>query len=222
MTLTLAVAAGLFLNNLWQLLSADIGFQPKGIVSLQYNLPASYSPQQRITFFEDVLQRLKAQPKVQSIGLTSATPMLGGTYMRVSVPDGATSKDFGIQVQGISSDYFSVMGIPVIAGRNFTEDEIASGAPLAIVSATFATKLWPGQSPLGRTYLDGKVPVSVIGVVKDVQYGFYNNIELPENRHNECGIGHDGKNHGVPSDSHLPQNGLGACPACRGTAQDVR
>ncbi len=176
LALILLIAAGLFANNLWRLLSHDIGFNAHGITTIRVSLPASYDVPRQQAFFLEALERLKSLSNVDSASLSLFAPINGGSYTNVTaVGDGPNAQKVSINNQDASAEYFSTLSIPIVAGRTFSDKEIRGAEPVTIISTTLAAKLWPGRSPLGRQLQQGRDVFTVVGVAGDAQYGFYMN-----------------------------------------------
>jgi putative ABC transport system permease protein len=179
LALVLVIAAGLFINNLWRLVSHDLGFATHGVTAIRVTLPSAYNTEQQIGFFSTVLNRVKRMTNVESASLAFVTPIDAGLYTSVTLPDEPQKRPVSINAQGASGDYFSLFRIRVLAGRTFTEEEALQGKPVALVSATLATKLWAGRNPVGQRFKGiGAEPYTVIGIVGDAEYGYFANAGL--------------------------------------------
>jgi predicted permease len=78
--------------------------------------------------------------------------------------------DYQVEFNNVSPEYFSLLGIPIVRGRNFTETEWRTGAPVALATESTARQFWPNQDPIGKTiHMTGENDFQVIGVVKDAQ-----------------------------------------------------
>jgi predicted permease len=122
-------------------------------------------------------ERLAAVPGAESIGMTTAWPLQQARLRPVGIP-GAPAGAARAAVQGINDAYFTTLGIPILAGRAFTGADRLGTDAVALVSATLARTLWPGDSPLGKRLVvpqeqDRGEPLPVIrmvvGVVSDVR-----------------------------------------------------
>lgn len=138
--------------------SFDIGFHTDHVIAMEI----SESGRQK------AIGALSSDPGVDKLGAASSVP-LGG-----QLPTLAASSENGSSItvanNNVSPNYFEVLGIPLQRGRNFTEQEAAGGAPVAILSAGAAALLFPNQDPLGQT-LRVDTPsrvVRVIGIAHDV------------------------------------------------------
>ena len=93
---------------------------------------------------------LGTSPGVSAVAFVLREPLRGALPKApVSVPNGPS--DFAVGYNEVSPDYFAVLGIPLLRGRVFTDQETSSGAPVTVVSQSTARRLWPGQDPIGRT-----------------------------------------------------------------------
>jgi hypothetical protein len=117
---------------------------------------------------------------VEEIAVARQAPWYSRLQQAMVVPAGHTDA-VAARYNAVSAGYFKVMGIPVLAGRAFTEEESRTGAPVAVVSQATARAFWPGESPIGKT-LRGVDPrewdtlpirgdLRVVGVTADVRHG---------------------------------------------------
>jgi predicted permease len=179
LALMLAVGAGLMLRSLQALLASDSGVRAESVATLELSLPrATYeTPDARRRFFEQVMERLRSTPGVQSAAFVNELPLRGKSSISISVsPEGRPPVNPGdmpfAQLLYASSDYFATLGIPVKRGRGFTIP-VDSMRPEVIVNETLARTLWPGEDPIGQRlssiYPDGRPGPVVVGVVGDVK-----------------------------------------------------
>src|SRR5581483_1200148 len=150
------------------------------LLTLRTFLPVAKYPQeeQAGAFFERVIERIKALPGVQAVGLTTHLPMRGGgdTYCTIEgkpFPD-PQQKVTAVNPR-INHDYLRAMGIPLIKGRHFTEPETREPIKTVIINETFARTYFQNEEPLGRRLIiDMGTPLAceIIGVARDTrQYG---------------------------------------------------
>jgi putative ABC transport system permease protein len=174
----LLVGAGLLMQSLLRLQQVRVGFRPEGVLTFQLAPPAARYPNQakRWALYREALQALSAIPGVAGAAMSSGIPMGQGNYTRSPflptgasvLPDGASAP---IDWRIVSPGYFRVMGIPVLAGRDFTEQD-APGAPDAIaVSRATAQKFWGNENPIGKmlhrpTQTSSFTVVAVVGDVR--------------------------------------------------------
>ena len=180
--LVLLAASGLLLRSFEKMREVDLGFQPDHTLVAAYNLPRKqYATQTVIDEFNHELERrLRQLPGVKSVGLTSFLPDGGSNSNSVFVAEGYVApKDAGydlatpIQLEG---DYLQAMGVPLLHGRFFTEDDKAGANLVVIVNRKLAEQSWPGQDPIGKRLRIGTASMqtpwaTVVGEVEDVKEG---------------------------------------------------
>jgi putative ABC transport system permease protein len=170
----LLVGAGLLIRSFIAVLDVDLGFQPERAGSLRVDPSSQYSTQeQRNAYFNEVLRRVRAEPGIEAAGLTDDLPLgvnrsWGAGAKGQVYPKGQYPEAFPRMV---SDGYIGTMGIPLKAGRDFTEADNLTGQPVIIVNETMARALWPGQNPIGQVILgDCAKERQVVGVVGDVRH----------------------------------------------------
>ena len=178
LALVLLIGSALLLQSFSRLRNVDPGYVVDDIYTFQF------APEQphltdgpawgrlHVAFME----RLRALPGVSAVGLVNNVPLDEGTSMRRFRSDTMSQDDGGalLGVNFAAGDYFRVMGIELLQGRTFTDDEASTPNSHVIVSRSVVEKLWPRQSPLGKrlhflTSSDGALPLTVVGVVEDVK-----------------------------------------------------
>ncbi|HET9369832.1 MAG TPA: ABC transporter permease [Vicinamibacterales bacterium] len=183
----LLLAAGLLLASFRAVLKIDPGFNPEGVLTAAVSLPAaSYRDNTaRLQFAERFLERVRRVPGVQAAGLTDLLPMSGDSNDSVVIPEGYVRKEGDSLISPlqsrVSDEYFSTMGIPLIAGRFFDARDRAGATRAVIVDERLAAKFWPDRDPIGRRLYQPSSPseanapgpntiyATVVGVVKEVQ-----------------------------------------------------
>jgi predicted permease len=171
----LLILAGLLTASFAHLLRVDTGFATEKVLAATVNIPRqSYStPGARQSFFDRALTGVRALPGVRSAGWVSILPLAGqGSVTGFSLPDGSIPPDQRphANFRAVSPAYFETMGIPLIQGRVFTEND--RGKKLVIVSKSLADRLWPGKNPVGQQCLAqwGLLQqCEVIGVVGNIR-----------------------------------------------------
>jgi predicted permease len=177
--LVLLIGAGLCVKGLQRARQIDFGFHSDHVLiaGLQIGMNG-YNPETGKVFYRQARQRLASVPGVQEAALASWFPLgLSGCkgwdayvegYQR---PDGEdTTYEYAI----VSPRYFAAMRIPLVAGRDFTDADDATTAPVAIVNEYFARRFWPGQDAIGRRFRTGGVWRTIVGVAK---VGKYNHLD---------------------------------------------
>ncbi|HWS88335.1 MAG TPA: ABC transporter permease [Pyrinomonadaceae bacterium] len=180
LSLVLLIGAGLFVKSFLRLQEVRPGFDPANVLVARLSLPKAYASRDGVGVLIDQLEaRLKGLPGVKSVGAVSQLP-LGG--VSASIPfdivgrppegDGASpSVDFRFATPG----YFRSMGIPLVAGREFSDGDRADTRLVAVVNSALAQRFWPGGTPVGaHIKIDdtdtGPREAEVVGVVGDVKH----------------------------------------------------
>ncbi|HWX40199.1 MAG TPA: ABC transporter permease [Blastocatellia bacterium] len=149
MALVLLVGAGLMIRSFARLQSGKLGFDPQNVLSLEALLPQNKyaTPEKRQAFVEQVLQRLEALPGVRSAGATNYLPLSGFwgtlTFTVEGRPLPAPGEEPEADNRVATPRYFQTMSIPVLKGREFTEQDNDKAPDVAIVNETLARRLWP-------------------------------------------------------------------------------
>lgn len=173
----LLVLAGLLVSSLWHVLRVERGFAYDRALEVRLSLPSRYrSNQDRAGVFDLAVERLRAIPGVRAAAVASRVPLTGESNVNHVVVQGAddgaldpvTRQLVMINVRFIGRDYFSALGIPLLRGRAIEDADRERN--VAVVSVGLATKLWPGQNPLGKVLSSGSGVnnAEVVGVVADV------------------------------------------------------
>jgi putative ABC transport system permease protein len=176
----LLIGAGLLINSFFHLRNLDPGFRADHLLTAKIDLPELKYPDQehRIPFLDEVLRRVMALPGVQSAAIAGNLPLTyDGDSMYIAVegiPDPPTDQRLDVIYRAIGPGYFSTMGIPLVSGRDFTEQDTTETGYKVVVSEKLAQHFWPGQDPIGKRLKPGSTTSDapwreVIGVVKDVR-----------------------------------------------------
>ena len=176
----LLMGAGLLINSFMHLRNLHPGFRANHLLTMKIPLSEVKYPdkERRSPFYAEVLRRVQALPGVQSAAVAGNLPL---TYDGDSMPIGIEGRtdpppdqrpDVILRVVG--PGYFSTMGIPLVRGRDFSEQDKADSARVVIVSEKTARHFWPGENPIGKRLKPGStnrnIPwIEIIGVVKDVR-----------------------------------------------------
>ncbi len=177
LTLVLLVGAGLMIKSFFKLLAVPKGFNPDNLLTLVLSPSfAKYPPgsPQRKAYFQESLTRVQTLPGVQSASLTSFLPLAGpsggGSFKIEGRPPFEPGKEPSAQNNLISHDYFRTMGIEMRAGRAFTAQDGAEAPPVVIINVTMARRFFPNESPIGRRFVWGPTPLTIVGVVGDTRH----------------------------------------------------
>ena len=180
LSLVLAIGAGLFVRSLENLRSVDAGLNPNGLVVLTINSgSAGYRMVQSRRFFDEIVERARRTPGVVAASPGFVSPLSGGyAVTRVSVPGYQPSRDEpdSFNENWIGSDYFKVLGTPLLEGRTLSDQDGATN-DVAMVNEKTAKHFWPHESAIGKHAIIGEKDdktdpakdYEIVGVVKDVK-----------------------------------------------------
>jgi putative ABC transport system permease protein len=186
----LLVVTGLLLRSFLKLQDANLGFRPDHLISVNIHLPAERygAGDSTLLFIREASERIKALPGVESVSA-------GGTFIGDHLPNynvlvegqaGLRQENVAVVGDTVSDNYFQTMGIPLLRGRNFSEQDPAGpvdgkerngrGWPggAAIINERMAQRLWPGENPIGKRFgrslpgMDISLDTVVIGVVGNI------------------------------------------------------
>ncbi|MHB8503916.1 MAG: ABC transporter permease, partial [Candidatus Acidiferrales bacterium] len=166
----LLTGAGLMIATFSRLLHTDAGFNPHHILSVQFWLIGSKydSTAQIESFNRAVVQRLEAVPGVESAAVVAAgLPLERGGNNGVRLPN--STEGYNVDYREISPGFFRAMGIPLLAGRMFSEMDSETTNKVVIVNQAFVRELFAGRNPLGERILISREPFEIVGVVGDVK-----------------------------------------------------
>ena len=178
LALILLVSASLFLRSFSLLHQVDLGFRSDDLLTLRLDLPDSryHEQQKQRAFHAQLLERLNSTPGVQA-ALISELPMSGDWLTHNTVIEGRTftvGAEPEVQTRTVAGDYFRVMGIPLLAGRDFDSTDRTGSLHVAIVNRSFVATFFPSQNPLGARVdwarSDPPNWMTIIGVVGDVKH----------------------------------------------------
>ncbi|MCI0486651.1 MAG: ABC transporter permease [Blastocatellia bacterium] len=192
LSLVLLVGAGLLIKSFVRLQQVEPGFESANRLTLEVALPWTKYPGQEpaAAFFERALDRIEVLPGVQSVGATTALPFSGRDNWRLFYIEGrphSGPQDYtGVGYRAINSGYFRALGIPLVQGRDFTEQDRSGVLPVVIVNQAMARKFFPGEDPSGKRFKMGGGPESknpwltVVGVAADVKHSSLDAEAKPE------------------------------------------
>ena len=155
LTVVLLTGAGLLFKSFVRLQRTPLGFRPERLLTARIALPRStYStPQQRLSFADRLLEEVRKQPSLVEAALTSFLPFAKGdrgygilTNGQEEVRPGMPTASF----RSVSLDYFRVMGIPLLKGREFSGADHARAPLVAVINETMAKRYWPNADPIGQ------------------------------------------------------------------------
>jgi putative ABC transport system permease protein len=195
LSLALLLGAGLLLRSFANLRNSQMGFDSTNVLTAVISLPdgAYKNLGERRAFYDQLVERLKALPGVQSASVSISIPLRGGRNGTVTT-DGAMSPELTSQLvefNSITPEFFETYGIPLKSGRIFTPADVNTAAEMnlradalspeqqqhppadiqfvGLVNETMAKTFWPGQDAIGKVVHAGGLPTTVVGVVGDVK-----------------------------------------------------
>jgi len=173
----LFVGAGLSLRSLWRAELVNPGFNPEGVLTFRVAVPAQFSEQRIPLFYQQVVERLRSLPGVQSAVLARNLPMSGtDPSMSITIegtPPPASEIPVVARLRAIGPDYFSGLQTSLLGGREFTEHDTGASPRVAVVSESLAKLYWPNENALGKRLKPGMPGGDwyvVVGVASDVHH----------------------------------------------------
>ena len=169
----LIVGAGLLIRSLVTVLEVEMGFDPARTSTIRVDPDSRVTQAQRLAHMDEVIRRVGQAPGIGHAAITDTLPFgrnrtwgagaKGVTYERGKYPLAF--------VRLVSEGYPAAMGIPFLAGRDFSASDMAGKEPVMLVNKTLANTLWPGEDPIGK-YIAGPCAKErrVVGVVSDVRH----------------------------------------------------
>jgi predicted permease len=153
LTLLLLTSAGAAINGFIRLMHTSLGYDPHCVMSVgipvHQNVHVSW--EDRSHYFEQLLARVAATPEVMAAGIsTNATPPSSGRNMAFEIFGRPPGGQEDLRANFVSSEYFTVLRIPLLQGRLWDRPEIGRGARLAVINQTMARKYWPNGDALGK------------------------------------------------------------------------
>jgi putative ABC transport system permease protein len=180
LSLVLVAAAGLLLGSWRNLLTLDPGFRRDHVLLVSVDMrPAHLATAQRGPTYNDIVDRLRAMPGIHSASSSQVTPVGRATWNDILHVEGFTPRSFEDGVawtNAVSDRFFTTLGVPLVAGRDFGRQDRAGTPRVAIVSQSTASKFFRDPTPIGKTFRleEGPnglgQPIEIIGVVGDSKY----------------------------------------------------
>ncbi len=175
MSMVLLIGAGLLIKSFTNVMRVNPGFDPRNLLNISVSLNPKANPDsaKRLAHLRELLDALRAIPGVESAAVVNEVPLTGETDIHNLSAMGRSaaflSEGDGAEYRVVDASYFRTMRIPLIAGREFRDDEPAG---FAVVNRKMASRLWPGEDAVGKLVRDGdNPPVTVIGIVGDIHDG---------------------------------------------------
>ena len=174
----LLIGAGLLVRSLIALQRVDPGFDSNNVLTLRIDLPRQkYAGEGKpAKFFEELETRISSIPGVQTVGLITELPMSGQLndlpFTVEGRPPVTVDQAFDADFRLVNQHYFNALHIPLLRGRNFTEQEVREGKPVTLVSQQLVDTVFPNEDPMGKRLISaiGGTAFEIIGVVGDIRH----------------------------------------------------
>jgi putative ABC transport system permease protein len=162
-------ALGLLMNSFLRMRQVDVGYDPRGLMTMSLSFPA----ENKQVFARQVLERVAATPGVESVALMSY-PTPGGLNFPFNLesrplPEG----DVTVAYSAISPAYFRTLRAPIRAGREFNDNDLPNSPGVAIINEMLARQYFAGEDPVGKkltiSYLNSRVTREIVGVARDIK-----------------------------------------------------
>ena len=182
LTLTLLVAAGLVLKSFSRLQSLSLGYEPRSLLTVRFELPwKKYNDRDKINLFtKTLLDKVRALPGVQNAAVSSNGPLMGGWetgFWREENPRPQPSDMLNSDLEVVRSDYFSTLKVPLLRGRTFIEGDTKDSPRVIIIDQAMAEQYFPGENPIGKRLGmevgnddEGYVMWEIVGVVARMRF----------------------------------------------------
>lgn len=180
-SLVLLIGAGLMVRSFLRLQEVDVGFETENRLTVQLTLPRSTYPEdaQKLAFFDQLSERVRALPGVRATGLTSQLPLTddywSGNVALEERPLASGEVPPEVDWRSVSTDYLQTLGVPLITGRWLSDQDAAGKPEVALIDQAMARRFWPGEEPIGKRLKLGGADsdnawLSVVGVVGSVKH----------------------------------------------------
>ncbi|HEY2470813.1 MAG TPA: ABC transporter permease [Terracidiphilus sp.] len=180
LALVLLTGAGLLVRTFMGLMKVDLGIDPTNVVTMEIDLPHYKYPEvvNQTHFYRQLLQRVQNLPGVKAAGIEQpgARVFFQPEGQPVMIPGQEPTAELNV----VSPDNFAAMGIGLVTGRGFTQNDVDGATPVALISETAAHRYWPNANPIGRHLAvlarvysgqsaEAAQPLEIVGIVKDVR-----------------------------------------------------
>ncbi len=185
LSLVLLVGAGLFMRSLRAALVFDPGFAPQQLLlaSLETRA-ANLTKEQGQAFYQQTLERVAALPGVRGVTMTRVIPISGGGQRRSVLIENyqpQAGEDIELNTNIVGPNFFNTMGIPLVAGRDFSTQDREGAPGVVVVNEEFARRYFAGQSALGRSvrWNEKSPALEIVGVARNAKYRSLREQQLP-------------------------------------------
>jgi putative ABC transport system permease protein len=176
----LLAAAGLTLKSFWRSQQVPLGFNPQGVLTMSIALPPSRydSPEKIVRFYDQLLEKVKRLPGPSEAAICNNAPFdrheWNSSFHITGTPPDPPGQEPISEMAIISPDYFRVLGMPILRGRNFGPEDVSGRPGTMVIDELAARKFFPGVDPIGKQIDDpvtisdtnqNGVPLTIIGIV---------------------------------------------------------
>jgi putative ABC transport system permease protein len=187
LAVVLLVGSGLLIRSFLRLQTVDLGLKAERVLTMKVIVPESKNVAQKAAFYQQAFERLIALPGVQAVGAISHVFLETNPDITITVEGSAISGQAAgaLMDDVVSSGYFTTMGIPLLKGRFFSDQDGPESPRVAIINETMARRFFPGEDPIGQRFKYGDpqsrgAPLTIVGVVKDVRRQGLERQPLPQ------------------------------------------
>jgi len=174
-SMVLLVGAGLLIQSFTNVMHVNAGFDPHNLlnISVSLNPKTNQDPAKRLAHLRELLDAFRSIPGVESAAVVNHVPFTGEIDIHdvhaVGGPSSSSGEREGAEYRVADASYFRTMRIPMVAGREFREDEPEG---FAVVNRKMASNLWPNEDAVGKQFRDGdNPPITVVGIVENIHDG---------------------------------------------------
>ena len=177
LALVLLIGAGLFFRSLERLGHVDPGFRSENLLTMRLSLPPARYPEERLAaFYEQLLDKVVHLPSVRAVAASSALPLTSPQFFAFFIDKEPSPKPADVPSanwEAVNAGYFRTMGIPVVAGREFTDRDREGAVRVAVINQTMARGFFPRGAAIGRRIRVGGAdapPIEIVGIVADIKH----------------------------------------------------
>ena len=179
-SMILLIAAGLLLRGLAAVQNIDPGFEMRNVATVSFQMENLGYTDDRVALLQrEFRERVSALPGVDAVAQVTQVPLSDNHWVTEFTVPGLPG-DHMVEFTKVSPEFFSLLKIPIVHGRDFSESEARAGAPVVILPETTARRLWPNQDPIGKVIRWGadastqnkgneNYDLQVIGIARDAQ-----------------------------------------------------
>ena len=173
LSLILLIGASLLAKSIWNLAKSPLGFEPQHLLTFSINLPWNAEQAKVSNFFRNAQQRIDSLPGVTAAGQIDALPTmdwhLRSNFDADWLPRTANRPAINAEERSIAGNYLRAMGIPLLAGRTFTDEDADAHSTPVMVNQELVREYLGGRNAIGRHLLVGNVPHEIIGVIANTR-----------------------------------------------------